>query len=131
MVGSVTVGTHRVRELQPWEWDKLAALPLPVPPPDPQMIMFVAEDPETGRIVGRWPVFNTVHIDGVYLAPDVRGNPRLVAAMVGAVVTKLQDAGVAVVYALTDTPESAAMAEKLGLTALPGRLYVGPVPPKD
>ena len=51
--------------------------------------------------------------------------------MVGAVVAKLQDVGVGVVYALIDQPGSAEMAKKMGLVPLPGQLYVGPVPPKE
>lgn len=124
----VTVDGLTVRELPSSEWGKLASaggmLAGAHLPADSSARILVAED-ASGRLCGYWVVAAMVHLEPLWLAPDVRHRAHFLLAWIGAVCEILRQEGIQFVFAVTGTPENAQMAEALGLKEIPGRLYGG------
>ncbi len=134
----------RVRTLPPEEYDRLAQFPGPLgvvagtTQLDPEHTrLIIIEDPETRgpdghpRILGYWTLFTTVHAEPLYLAEEMRHQPKVALQLLATVATELQDSQVQSIFAIIE-PENVqvigAMAERLGLRPLPGILYGGTVP---
>jgi len=86
-----------------------------------------------GEIVGYWVMFDTVHIEPLWLDPETRNHPKAAMALLAQVYTELQGAGVRQVFAVIgdqDAEVMGPMADRIGLSKLPGQLYGGFVPPK-
>lgn len=124
---------HVIRELPPDEWAKLAQTDGPFAtvglPWAESCKVLVLENP-VGVIVKHWPVFDAVHIDGLWSRADYRQRAGLDRLFLGAMITMLQRIGVQYVYAVIhddDIPTSGKLAEACGFTDR-GRVYAGPVP---
>lgn len=125
-----------LRLLPPAEWGRLFTVPGPLQglplPADGAARILVAE--AAGTIVGYWCLTAVVHLDPVYIAPEYRQSPKLVLGLVGLLITLLRVENVAFAYAVigdADQPVNGEMAEKLGLSRLPGALYGGAIPQGD
>ncbi len=141
MIEPVTIDGMTIRELPPDEWARLAGVPGGVlegradildGPPDTARVI-VLED-ETGLIQGYTILSARVHVEPMYVTPAYRHHAKSGLAMLGAVAVALQDSQVGYIYAIIadgDQPTNGRLAEKLGLTPVPGRLYAGPVPPPE
>jgi ribosomal protein S18 acetylase RimI-like enzyme len=105
------------------EWARLAGTELeavyPVLPVGANVV--VVEDDD--RIVGCWAVFPIVHVEGVWIAPEYRGNPRVARRLVGGMKNTARAMGAQAVVTGAMTPEVATLAEKLGGIELPGRHF--------
>jgi hypothetical protein len=115
----------RVRVLPPEAWDaKVAAGELAhyTHLPNPTFTQLVVVEDEEGRIVGSWMAMNTVHLEGLYVAPEARRavavQRRLLLGMVGLLTLE----GVDGVLTLAEDPAVAILAEKAGFTRIPGVL---------
>lgn len=89
---------------------------------------------KAGEIVGYWVMFDTVHIEPLWLDPETRNHPKAALGLLAQVYTELQGAGVRQVFAVigdADAEVMGPMAEQLGLTKVPGQLFGGFVPPKS
>ena len=91
----------------------------PVLPAGSQVV--VVEDGD--HIVACWALFPIVHVEGVWIRPEYRGNPRVVRRLVGGMKDTARAMGARAVSTAALTPEVAAMAEKLGGFELPGRHF--------
>jgi ribosomal protein S18 acetylase RimI-like enzyme len=105
------------------EWARLEGTELaavyPVLPAGAQVV--VVED--DGRIVGCWALFPVVHVEGVWIDPDYRGNPRVARRLVAGMKDTARAMGARAVATAALTPEVERLAEKIGGAALPGRHY--------
>ncbi len=116
------------------EWPTLAALPGPLfgvtitLDPDHARVV-VVEDAQT--IVGYWVAFNTVHAEPLWIAEEYRTNPAVGRGLLSAMMATLQECQVRYVFAIIGTQDLAttgALAERIGLTPIPGTLYGGALP---
>lgn len=124
---------HVIRELPQAEWDKLAATDGPFAhvglPHSDNCKVLVLEAPD-GTVVKHWPVFDAVHIDGLWSRDDYRHRAQLDRLFLGAMITMLQRIGVEYAYAVIrdeDRLTSGALATACGFTDL-GHVYGGPIP---
>ena len=80
-----------------------------------------------GTLHGYWPIWQAVHVDGVWLDPALKGAPEGPAALrslLDAAFATLQANGVSLAFAvLADDAESLAQAARLGFVRAPGNLY--------
>lgn len=126
-------GGYAIRELPPDQWHRLSQVPGPfhgvdLPPSDSCRIVVVEN--QAGEIVMHWPVFDAIHLDGLWTREDVRHHSHLQRVFLGAIVWMLQQAGVRYAHAIIredDVERIGPMAETMGL--LPqGRAYAGVIP---
>lgn len=117
--------TLTTRELPPTEWDRVARIePFDtggLPPDNGYWTIFVAEVGD--EIVGCVSVHTQVHVDPWWIAP---GHPTVARALLRAVLPLLDANDVAQVFCtIADTkPHSTSIAERLGWTPAPGKLYL-------
>lgn len=115
------------RVLPPDEWDKLAGVegleyPLDLMKADPGSVIVVVVEDE-GKIVASWIAMNTVHLEGLHVRPEGRGNPLVARAILLGMVTALRDAHIASVLTIAPTPEIKRLAETGGFQEIPGTLF--------
>ena len=87
-----------------------------------------------GQILGYWVLSDLTHMEPLWLAPEIRHQPKAAMALLAQVYTELQAAGVRFAFAVIDEADEAvigSMAAHLGLKPLPGKLYGGFIPPKE
>jgi len=110
-----------VRQLPPEEYDRLADLPFAARygVPDPRYAaILVAETPD-GTIVGVWAALTTVHLDGLWVAPDYRRATAVAAKLLRGMKAMLRELGVLHSFTLVQDPEVLNMAIKAGFQRLP------------
>jgi hypothetical protein len=127
----VTVDDLVLRELPPDEWYLLRFAPGPLKghplPKSDEARILVAETPDK-QIIGYWVAYLAVHMDPLWIEAEYRNRAHFLMALIGAMVTLLQQGGVQFAYAIIadgDQPQNGALAEKIGLSRLPGALYGG------
>lgn len=118
------------RVLPPEEWAKIQHIPpfdQGLPNPDHWRILVVEED---GVIVGTCSLFDTVHWDGWWIAPDHQGKAGAFRALVAAGLQELTAAAVAGVHTTVPDvrPDLQALITRYGFTEAPGKLYLLYVP---
>lgn len=87
-------------------------------------VILTLVDPATDRPVGYWPVWQAVHIDGIWLEPSLKDHPGALRSLLTAAFATLQSNGVSLAFAvLADDAESLAQAQRLGFVRAPGHLY--------
>lgn len=130
----VEVDGLTLRELPPEEWWKLAEASGPlsgwqIPAGSDSARILVAEDPTVGGdIVAYWVIAAMVHLDPLWIDAPYRGRAHFLMALIGALITILGESGVHYTYAIVgdgDQPANGILAEKLGLSKVPGTLYGG------
>jgi ribosomal protein S18 acetylase RimI-like enzyme len=113
----------RTRILPREEWARLAGTELetvyPVLPDG--AVVVVVEDGD--QIVACWALFPIVHVEGVWIDPDYRGNPRVARRLVAGMKDTARAMGARAVATAALTPEVERLAEKIGGAVLPGRHY--------
>lgn len=116
-----TASPYTARLLPPPEWDRLPAMVAGALHPDHALVI-VVEDLD-GSILAHWCALNTVHLEGLYVDPIVRGNPVVARMLVLTMIAALK--GIAVKQALTIAESDAIreLAAKLGFTHVPGTLH--------
>jgi len=87
-------------------------------------------DPDTQALLGYWPVFQAVHVDGLWLEPALKGqDPGALRSLLEGVFATLSANQVPVAFVvLADDAGSRTQAERLGFTRAPGNLYMLPIP---
>jgi hypothetical protein len=115
------------RELPPSEWPRVTHIPpynLGLPPDNGHWRIIVAED--AGEIVGCVALHSQVHFDPWWIARDRKTNPAIVTGLLATSVGILRELGVDHVFATIDETHLATqqVAEHLGFTAAPGRLWL-------
>jgi ribosomal protein S18 acetylase RimI-like enzyme len=107
------------------EWaSKLAGTELekvwPILPDNAQIV--VVEDGDT--LAGCWAVYQQTHVEGLYVAPEYRHNPRVGRRLLQAMTNTALATGGATVQTAAVSEDVAAMLEKIGAVELPGRHFV-------
>lgn len=133
MIAPVVIGDYEIGVLPAEDYARLDTLPDGClygrhVQPSPGLVILAVERTADHALMGYWPVFNVVHIDGLYLTEDVQHHPKVALGLLGALVALLQAGGVQGVYAQIDSPLMQKMAGDLGLEPLPGLAYRGAVP---
>lgn len=133
MIEPVVVGDYWIGVMAPEDYPRLDTLPDGAlfgrhVQPSPYLHILAVERMSDHALLGYWPVFNAVHIDGLCLLPEVQHRPKVALALLGALVNLLQTGGVEGVYAQIDSPLMEKMAGDLGLEKLPGVAYRGVIP---
>jgi hypothetical protein len=117
-----------VRELPREDWPRLLALPFFADrglPSGEGWRMLVAE--RDGTIVGFSALFDAVHWEPWWIAPDERGNAAIVRGMLREGKHILQELGAGGVFAMIDysaTDAHREMIERLGFQPAPGHTYM-------
>ncbi len=122
---------RRRRLLPPAEWDqKLRGTSLELNRPDPRYGFIVVVE-EGDRVVACWAAISTTHLEGLWQAPDHRGNLGTSRALLHTMIAQLQQQGVLEVLTNADTPEVEALLEKVDAHRLPGSTWVLPIPERE
>jgi len=89
----------------------------------------VVEEPDTSRILGYWGLVDACHAEPVWLAPDLRGDPTVAAALLSATLAELRAAGVGYVYTTIREGDVIIerVAERAGFEKLPVTLWAARV----
>ncbi|KKM71146.1 hypothetical protein LCGC14_1433570 [marine sediment metagenome] len=126
--------TLTVRSLPPEEYPRILDAPGPLSElpglPDPDHSRIIVLEDADGQIRGYWLLFNAIHAEPLYLAPEVRQRAKAGRDLLRQVYTELREAGVQTVFAVVspeDLDTIGPMAEHLGLHPLPGTIYMGQV----
>lgn len=113
----------RTRLLPRDEWHRLAGTELetvwPVLPFGSQIV--VVEDDDL--IVACWALFPMLHVEGAWVRPEYRGNPRVARRLLAGMENTAQAMGATVVATAALTPEIGEILDKLGAIELPGRHF--------
>ena len=117
---------YTARELPPEEWGTLDGLGLAENLPDPSVSTVLVVEHE-GAIIASWVAMTTVHLEGCAITPQYQRNPAVVKALVDGMNALLLSRGIPQVLTVTQTPEVAQLAVKLGGQPL-GQLWLLPVP---
>lgn len=113
------------------EWKKLAHTPLrelATVPAEPEGTLVVVVE-QADEILACWSAIQTVHLEGLWEAPEVRGNPGIGRALLRQMMTTLRGGGIPGVLTLALTPEVETLIQKFGGTLIPGTTWILPVPP--
>lgn len=92
---------------------------------DDTLIVCVEDE---NQILAYWPIWRTVHVDGLWVAEDARKTPAVLRALLAGVSATLRQNSIGRHFAVLETPEMEAMAERLGYTKVPGALYLSEEP---
>jgi hypothetical protein len=118
-----------VRELRPEELDALTAVPpfnevgLGTEDRDTVRVVGAIRD---GKIVAYWMLFDTVHVEPLWISPEERGNPALIRQIWEKVRGILDRCGVPIAFAVIGDGAlgtNAPMAARLGFKPLAGNLF--------
>lgn len=82
-------------------------------------------DPHQKQLIGYWPIWQAVHIDGIWIDEAVKAaDPGALRSLLEAAFATLQANGVTLAFAmLADDADSLAQAQRLGFVRAPGNLY--------
>lgn len=112
------------RILPPAEYGRLEGTELeaiaPILPAGSAVV--VVEDGD--RIVACWALLPLVHVEGCWIDPAYRGNPRVAARLLRGMTDTAAALGARTVLTAALTPEVEGLIGKLGGEALPGRHFV-------
>lgn len=101
---------------------------LPIEANPAMSIVAVAEDEQTHEIKGYWVAQLQVHVEPIWLSPELRGEGRTGLKMFAAILAGLNTFGIKNFYSFADTAEIAGYLERLGLKLTPFVTYFGAVP---
>jgi N-acetylglutamate synthase-like GNAT family acetyltransferase len=112
-----------VRLLPREDWHRLAGTELetvyPVLPDGSHVV--VVEDGE--RIVGCWAAYPLVHVEGLWIDPAYRKNPRVAARLWRGMQATAAAMGARAVNTAAISPEVVGLLEHVGAVELPGRHF--------
>lgn len=117
---------YTARELPPEEWDRLEGLGLAQSLPDPATATLLVVE-HHGAIIASWVAMTTIHLEGCAIAPAHQKSPGVVKALVEGMNDLLSARDIPQVLTVTQTPDVARLAEKLGGQPL-GTLWLLTVP---
>ena len=100
---------------------------IPYPAVPDQSVVVVLEDDETKELKGFWCAQNVIHIEPVWLSPDVTNGFNGIKLYAG-LMAALSTHGVTDVYAFADRSEIADYLERLNAELLPYVVYKLQVP---
>ncbi len=131
---TTAAATPIVRLLPPDEWERLAEFePFAshgLPTVDHWRV-FVGES--DGTIIGFCCLFNAVHFEPWYIAPEFRKHPGLLRGLIDAAGVELTAAKVGQVFVCVgdDLPAQAEIVKRFGFTEAPGKLYFLTLPEEE
>lgn len=123
---------NTVRELGIDEWDKLLQVPPYNDPklggklPNPERTRIAGVFNSEDRLIGYWHLFETVHIEPLWLSPEVRHAPHVGYKLLELIRSILQESNVGLAFAIIfdkDADTTGVMAERLGFREMPGKLF--------
>lgn len=88
--------------------------------PESAAVVVVEED---DRIIGCWAVFPLVHVEGLWIDPAYRKNPRVAARLLRGMQDVAAVMGAQAVNTAAMTPEVVSLLAKRGAVELPGRHF--------
>lgn len=88
--------------------------------PEGAQVVAVEND---GVLVACWAVYPLVHVEGVYIKPEYRGNPRVVRHLLRGMTATAQGMGAQTVQTAAVDDQVADFALRLGSVELPGRHF--------
>lgn len=116
------------RELPIAEWPKLDGTELGsvwrVFDPDQTRVIVVEDD---GQIVGCWSLFNVVHCEGIWIAPDHRKQGAVARRLLRMLTMTARSMGARAVVTSALTENVADLAKRIGANPLPGEHFVMPI----
>lgn len=119
-----------VRELRPVEFYRIAQVeggPLYGQDLSNAVATHIMVAEVNGEIKAYWPVSAVLHLDGLFLAPEVRNHRDVILQLLGQVILFLRESEAQLAFAVIEPdtlgPGTLPMAEKLGLEKVPGELY--------
>ena len=117
------MGTMTARLLPPEEWAaKLQGTPLHASVLDPASSwVFVVE--QDGVVIGHLAAMNTMHLEGLWIAPDHQGHAGVAKALMRVVVEALVGAGVEGVLSQATDSTMEATLERVGGKRVPGSTW--------
>ena len=121
--------TPTFRLLPPEEWTRLVETGMEpfvsFGLPDPEHWRLIVAEVE-GRIIGLSGLYNSVHNDPWWIAPEARHSPTVVRGLWRETKKVLDEAGVSFIYATVadQQPEVQAMVQRLGYVPAPGKLFL-------
>lgn len=122
-----------VRILPRADWTRLAGTELAylVPYADVDgrfsVQVFVVE--EDGRITACWARMAVEHLEGLWVAPEARGNPAVAKLLLGAMVDSLTADGFTQVVTQSNDELVDRLLQHVGATPIPGRAWTIPLLP--
>jgi len=102
--------------------------------PDPDHTRIGVVEDATGAIKGYVVLFDALHVEPIWLDPDIRHQPKTGAKMLDWMVRKLRSCGAESAFGIileADQATVAPLAAKVGFTPLPGQLYAVRVERED
>jgi hypothetical protein len=110
-----------VRQLPPEEWERLRDFPLAerYGIPDPRGAAILVAETPAGEIVGVWAALTTVHLDGLWIAPEYRRTSLVAAKLLRGMKAMLTQLGIVHSFTLVESPEVLVLALKAGFQKLP------------
>ncbi len=116
-----TVAPYQARILPPEEWDRLPEeVRSAITPEGAAVIVVEAAD---GAIVARWVALNTIHLEGLYVDPDFRGNPVVARQLTTFMVDALRLLGVPQALTIIQDDRVRRMAATMGFVEVPGTIH--------
>jgi len=140
-VGTVElpVGMVEIRELSPEEYGILATVP-PFNDPGVQLPGFdhtrvlIAHDVDSGEVAGYICMYDTVHVEPIWVSPKYRKRPSLVRRMWTGALRQLRKSNVPQAWGIinsVDLADNLPMATRLGFKLIHGAMVYIPVLPEE
>lgn len=117
-----------VRVLPPEDWHRLAGTSLDATwrALDPEQTLVIVVE-QHGDILGCWAALTTVHVEGLWIRPDLRGQTVVARALLGHMLQELRSRQVHEVLTQVTDPIIEAMCVKAGGTKVPGETWTLPL----
>lgn len=116
------------RVLNPEEWpilDETHPAQLAQSLPDGAASVVVVE--EAGKVVGTLTVAQITHLEGLWIAPEHRGNPVLAMALVEAAFSEVRKSKADWAWGASDTEHMSDIIRRVGGKEIPVKSYVIPI----
>lgn len=86
----------------------------------------ITVEAEDGALLGYWPVWTAVHVDGLWVTPDVRTSPGVGRSLLEGLSATLHANQIRAVFAVIDPAADGSpdLATRAGFVPMPGQLYL-------
>ena len=116
------------RVLPPEDWSLLdEAHPAQIAQALPNGAAAVVVVEDGGKIVGTLTVAQITHLEGLWIAPEFRGNPRLSMALVEAAFAEVRKTGALWAWGASDTEHMSDIIGRVGGKEIPVKSFIIPV----
>lgn len=107
------------------EWDRLDVTDIPqiLPFMDPDRVQVIVVE-EGDRIVGAWAVLTMQHLEGLWIAPEFRGNPRVASRLLNLTLSTARKDSPWAMTAVSDDSTKQLLTRHLSAVHVPGEMYM-------